>query len=102
MSCSVRTRRRMISLRIAASTSVKNNSVTVPFVIAGMFEVQDLSDPEDQETVLELVRKHVAYTDSVRGRCVAKPDPMSANVDGAIVFHTKALPPAAMETVKFQ
>jgi glutamate synthase (ferredoxin) len=35
-----------------------------------MVELEDLSDPEDQQAVLELVRKHVEYTDSARGRQV--------------------------------
>ncbi len=35
-----------------------------------MVELEDLSDPDDQETVLDLVRKHVAYTGSARGRWV--------------------------------
>ncbi|HEV3006465.1 MAG TPA: glutamate synthase large subunit, partial [Pirellulales bacterium] len=35
-----------------------------------MVELQDLSDPADQRTVYELVRKHVDYTQSGRGRHV--------------------------------
>ena len=41
-----------------------------PLVNKEMVEIQDLGDPDDQETVLDLVRKHVAYTDSVRGSWV--------------------------------
>jgi glutamate synthase domain-containing protein 3 len=35
-----------------------------------MVGLEDLSDPEDQETVQNLVRRHVEYTGSVRGRWV--------------------------------
>jgi glutamate synthase domain-containing protein 2/glutamate synthase domain-containing protein 1/glutamate synthase domain-containing protein 3 len=35
-----------------------------------MVELQDLSDAEDRESVLGLIRKHVEYTDSARGRWV--------------------------------
>jgi glutamate synthase domain-containing protein 3 len=35
-----------------------------------MVEIEDLSDPADQDTVLTLVRKHVKYTDSARGQWV--------------------------------
>ena len=35
-----------------------------------MVDLEDLSDPGDQQAVLELVRKHVEYTDSPRGRHV--------------------------------
>ncbi|MEX2559679.1 MAG: glutamate synthase-related protein, partial [Pirellulales bacterium] len=35
-----------------------------------MVELEDLSDPDDQERVLELVRKHVEHTASVPGRYV--------------------------------
>jgi glutamate synthase (ferredoxin) len=35
-----------------------------------MVELEDLSDSEDQEKLLELVRRHVDYTDSARGRYV--------------------------------
>jgi glutamate synthase domain-containing protein 2/glutamate synthase domain-containing protein 3 len=41
-----------------------------PLVNREMVEVQDLSDPDDQEAVLDLVRRHVAHTDSARGRWV--------------------------------
>ncbi len=33
-----------------------------------MVELEDLSDPRDQATVLWLLRNHVAYTHSARGR----------------------------------
>ncbi len=35
-----------------------------------MVGLEDMSDPEDQEIVLNVVRKHVEYTDSARGRWV--------------------------------
>ncbi|HUY87429.1 MAG TPA: glutamate synthase large subunit [Pirellulales bacterium] len=35
-----------------------------------MVDLEDLSNPDNQQAVLELVRKHVAYTDSPRGRYV--------------------------------
>jgi glutamate synthase (ferredoxin) len=35
-----------------------------------MVELEELSDPDDQQAVLELVRKHVEYTGSTRGRYV--------------------------------
>ena len=35
-----------------------------------MVELEDLSDPADQDTVLTLVRKHVQYTHSTRGQWV--------------------------------
>jgi glutamate synthase (ferredoxin) len=35
-----------------------------------MVDLEDLSNPDDQQAVLELVRKHVEYTGSVRGRYV--------------------------------
>ena len=35
-----------------------------------MVGLEDMSDPEDQEIVLGLVRKHVEYTGSTRGRWV--------------------------------
>ena len=35
-----------------------------------MVEFEDMSDPEDQHRLLELVRKHVHYTDSARARHV--------------------------------
>ncbi len=41
-----------------------------PLVNREMVEIEDLGDPDDQETVLDLVRKHVEYTDSARGRWV--------------------------------
>ncbi len=37
-----------------------------PLVNREMVELDDLSDPDDQETVQDLVRKHVAYTGSAR------------------------------------
>jgi len=41
-----------------------------PLVNKEMVELEDLSDPADQDTVLTLVRKHVQYTGSSRGRWV--------------------------------
>src|SRR5262249_22151304 len=35
-----------------------------------MVELEDLSDAADQDTVLTMIRKHVQYTDSARGRWV--------------------------------
>jgi glutamate synthase domain-containing protein 3 len=35
-----------------------------------MVELEALSDPTDQDTVLTLIRKHVQYTNSARGRWV--------------------------------
>jgi glutamate synthase domain-containing protein 2/glutamate synthase domain-containing protein 1/glutamate synthase domain-containing protein 3 len=35
-----------------------------------MVELEDMSDPEDQDRLLELVRNHVRYTQSARGRYV--------------------------------
>ncbi|HVX61803.1 MAG TPA: glutamate synthase-related protein, partial [Pirellulales bacterium] len=35
-----------------------------------MVDLEDLSDPDDQQAVLELLRKHIEYTDSARGRYV--------------------------------
>ena len=35
-----------------------------------MVSLEDLSDPADQDTVLQLVRRHVEYTGSTRGRWV--------------------------------
>ncbi len=35
-----------------------------------MVELEDLSDPADVDTVLSMIRKHVEYTDSARGRWV--------------------------------
>jgi glutamate synthase domain-containing protein 3 len=41
-----------------------------PLVNREMVELEDLSHPSDQDTVLTLVRKHVQYTSSTRGRWV--------------------------------
>jgi len=41
-----------------------------PLVNPEMVELETLSDPADQQTVLDLVRKHVEYTGSGRGRWV--------------------------------
>ena len=41
-----------------------------PLVNKEMVELEDLSDPADQDTVLNLVRKHVQYTGSTRGQWV--------------------------------
>ncbi|HEX3726605.1 MAG TPA: glutamate synthase large subunit, partial [Pirellulales bacterium] len=41
-----------------------------PLVNKEMVEIEDLSDPSDQDTVLNLVRKHVQYTGSTPGRWV--------------------------------
>ena len=51
-----------------------------------MVELEDLSDPEDQETVLDLVRKHVEYTGSARGRWVLD------NWDELIAKFVKVMP----------
>ena len=44
-----------------------------------MVEIEDLSDPADQQTVLDLVRKHVEYTSSSRGRWVLDNWPVAAS-----------------------
>jgi glutamate synthase domain-containing protein 2/glutamate synthase domain-containing protein 1/glutamate synthase domain-containing protein 3 len=41
-----------------------------PLVNKEMVELEDLSDPADQDTVLTMVRKHVQYTSSTRGQWV--------------------------------
>jgi glutamate synthase (ferredoxin) len=41
-----------------------------PLVNMEMVELEDLSDPADQDTVLTLIRKHVQYTGSTRGQRV--------------------------------
>jgi glutamate synthase domain-containing protein 3 len=41
-----------------------------PLVNKEMVELEDLSEPADQDTVLTLVRKHVQYTHSRRGQWV--------------------------------
>jgi glutamate synthase (ferredoxin) len=41
-----------------------------PLVNREMVELEDLSDPADQDTVLTMVRKHVKYTGSARGQWV--------------------------------
>ena len=41
-----------------------------PLVNKEMVELEGLSDPADQDTVLNLIRKHVQYTHSTRGRWV--------------------------------
>jgi len=41
-----------------------------PLVNKEMVSLEDLSDPADQDTVLQLVRRHVEYTGSTRGRWV--------------------------------
>ncbi|MEX0675534.1 MAG: glutamate synthase large subunit [Pirellulales bacterium] len=41
-----------------------------PLVNMEMVELEDLSDPADQDTVLTLIRKHVEYTESARGQWV--------------------------------
>jgi len=41
-----------------------------PLVNMEMVELEDLSDPDDQEAVLTLINNHVRYTDSSRGRYV--------------------------------
>jgi len=44
-----------------------------------MVEIEDLSDPADQQAVLDLVRKHVEYTSSSRGRWVLDNWPVAAS-----------------------
>src|SRR5262249_15183959 len=41
-----------------------------PLVNKEMVDLEDLSDPADQDTVLTLIRKHVEYTGSARGQAV--------------------------------
>jgi len=41
-----------------------------PLVNKEMVELEDLSDPADQDTVLTMIRKHVQYTGSTRGQWV--------------------------------
>jgi glutamate synthase (NADPH/NADH) large chain len=41
-----------------------------PLVNQEMVELETLDDPADQDTVLALIRKHVQYTGSTRGRWV--------------------------------
>jgi glutamate synthase domain-containing protein 2/glutamate synthase domain-containing protein 1/glutamate synthase domain-containing protein 3 len=62
------------------------NGTFPPLVNREMVEVQDLSDPEDQEIVLDLVGKHVANTESARGRWVLD------NWDEAITKFVKIMP----------
>jgi glutamate synthase domain-containing protein 3 len=41
-----------------------------PLVNMEMVSLEDLSDPQDEETVLRLIRRHVEYTGSTRGQRV--------------------------------
>jgi glutamate synthase (ferredoxin) len=51
-----------------------------------MVELEDLSDPADQDTVLNLVRKHVQYTGSTPGRWVLD------HWDAAVAKFVKIMP----------
>ena len=57
-----------------------------PLVNKEMVELEDLSDPADQETVLKLIRKHVDYTQSTRGRWVLD------NWQAAVAKFVKVMP----------
>ena len=49
-----------------------------PLVNKEMVSLEDLSDPSDQEAVLQLVRRHVEYTGSTRGQWVLDHWPQAA------------------------
>jgi glutamate synthase domain-containing protein 3 len=57
-----------------------------PLVNKEMVALEDMSDPEDQETVLHLVRKHVEYTGSLPGQWVLD------NWEAAMAKFVKVMP----------